>query len=101
MTSYTPGPWGISSTGNIIALAAKGGDCLIAKISRPSTPAKRANAYLLAAAPELLESLEGVLEWIGNYDVPFDQNPDWNAQKQCAYAAVAKARCQETTNESI
>ena len=101
MTSYTPGPWEYSfeSVDPEWAIVTTSGGAVIANVNADHR--QEANARLIAASPELLQSLDGVLEWIRHYDVPFDQNPDWNAQKQCAYAAVAKARCQETANENI
>ncbi len=64
MGKHTPLPWEISKNGNIIATVKKGADCLIAKISSPKTPEKKANAaYIIKAVnahDELLTAIKDV-----------------------------------------
>lgn len=99
-TSYTPGPWKAYSDGASVWTAQAGaqiascrwhvadsgelaGECV------QDIHAARANALLIAAAPELLEALQDVAAWLkatpeGYETVP----PDSYAR---AVAAIAKA----------
>ena len=82
--SHTPGPWTASEHGaytdykgnNIVIL---GDDLRIAVVLGPDTDETQANARLIAAAPDLLEALEALLE--GDFNV---------AEK--ARLAIAKAK---------
>lgn len=52
----------------------------------------KANARLIAAAPELLEALEGLWMWCRNWDCEFmddDEFPEYRARIE---AAIAKAK---------
>jgi hypothetical protein len=79
--SHTKGPWAASEhgaygdyDGNSIVIL--GDDLRIAVVLGYDTKETRANARLIAAAPELLEALEAMIEWdareedhaIGFYD---------------------------------
>lgn len=76
MNKHTPGPWKVSNYRpyDIIARDPKEStyECgdnrydPIATVYRNHTQEFLANARLIAAAPELLEALKGVLEW--DYD---------------------------------
>jgi hypothetical protein len=61
----TPGPWDARTTTfygtSIVAVTAITGEH-IASVGRPDSGDQRANARLLAAAPQLLEACERVLE---------------------------------------
>lgn len=77
MTSYTPGPWVLETVPTQCGICHKVGPfppkregdkprhaCLYADYPSPGNPADdelAANARLIAAAPELLSALEGVL----------------------------------------
>ncbi len=95
-TTHTPGPWAHSIQGKnhwIIAphgrsVAFIGGKDMLFS-THPDTPHK-ANARLIAAAPELLTALEDVLRKMpfgANWDSE-DNNPQWLKN---ARAAIAKA----------
>lgn len=83
---HTPGPWQAIGTcvGN-----AKGERRFVVGITRTAYASQdemRANARLIAAAPELLEALEAV-------DRMFSEPGKWNkiSVRDCVRAAIAKA----------
>ena len=60
-TQHTPGPWSHATPGNIDGPKGQ----MIARVHRPSLDdyaGQEANAQLIAAAPEMLETLEVVAE---------------------------------------
>lgn len=57
--THTPGPWTIS--GNIVRQT-QGQEIICACSLAPHERQQQANAHLIAAAPELLEALEGLRE---------------------------------------
>ena len=88
MTSYTPGPWEING------IAIESGFEVIAYLRepthfqgdiRPGHKDEAANANLIAAAPELYEALEDLLE------SPY-ADPHGEKERMAARAALAKAR---------
>lgn len=96
--TYTPGPWSIYETagsgGNIparmevVAPESESAKRLIANIYGFKLPEGRANARLIAAAPELCEALENLIEFLVH------------GKKNCqailrAKAALARARGDE------
>lgn len=88
-TKHTPGPWQV--------LPPKEGQPSIT-IAIPSNDAvyvagstKEANARLIAAAPELLEALEAMVEMYG----PRGSNIIWDGPIPLAQEAINKARGQE------
>ena len=88
-SKHTPGPWNRTKYPNIVYESKKGqgiADCYI----RPgiSKAQARANARLIAAAPDLLETLEEVLPFISNPIYPFHEN----AMVAQAEKAIAKAK---------
>lgn len=117
ITKYTPGPWRIIDGYNIYTeLGGQSGDGTqadsrdgwhIASIGDTPTfvgsdevvlgrELKRSNARLIAAAPDLLEALEGMIEVFGVYDQhlyrePFSRSVEVELCNQ-ARAAIAKAR---------
>jgi hypothetical protein len=92
LMSHTPGPWTVAY-GSVYS---ESGECRIAYMDRdePMTkPTERdANAQLIAAAPEMLEALEGMTDMferhIENRPGPNDAAARWDK----ARAAIAKAR---------
>ena len=83
--THTPGPW--SSFG--IYVTTEAGDTLArAEYSHCSLPEARANARVMAAAPDLLEALKALRD--GAYGNP--SMPEENARIDAmADAAIAKA----------
>ena len=83
MSKHTPGPWGYAWAGGI-ALVFQKGEATIASIPYDDDneiPQVEANARLIAAAPDLLEALQGVLRVADRATVEFD----------AARAAIANA----------
>ncbi len=69
MSKYTPGPWHVDEHGAI-----RGGDLsIVATRHRLPMEVHTANAHLIAAAPELLFELRGVLEWARVEKAPLRQ----------------------------
>jgi len=62
MMEHTPGPW--KETGLSI-VEDKPVYYLIAEVNRIDSGATRANAHLIAAAPDLLAACEALMKWIG------------------------------------
>lgn len=92
-TPYTPGPWsfdGISPKEAMFIVApdrsGRSNDIYIAEIAledeegrlAPTQAERNANARLIAAATELLEALDGLLQAIWAADLPFDVFEDGN-----------------------
>ena len=75
-TGHTPGPWAIFHTGSINQIVPAMRPGMIADLID-----NEANAYLIAAAPDLLEALKGVMRVADRATVEFD----------AARAAIAKA----------
>lgn len=101
MTTHTPGPWIMQSKQKsarsrkwyehgetITVLGCETGYFGIATVGGPSNPdmqdTMRANARLIAAAPELLEALEALLKEVSTYH----KYPTMKMAK----AAIAKAK---------
>lgn len=112
MSKHTPGPWnasgewpnqlGIYADAVPVAMAWKGqseaGGPPDYKIypARPNTEEARANARLIAAAPELLKALEGMrwafLKLYGCYPPPHGTGEKYFGAMQDCDAAIKKAK---------
>lgn len=94
MNEYTPGPWSIGNA-NIKDEAEVGihgpGEygLIICDLQSDGYDEKtqKANAALIAAAPDLLEALENLLAVADQYDLPLS-----DPERIAARAAIAKAR---------
>lgn len=67
--THTPGPWRVSTSGNVVADQPDGSHVFVAYPKHPEQPTvehpmRDANAALIAAAPELLDSARLLLGWI-------------------------------------
>ena len=83
--SYTPGPWYEASTGNHQGLVSSENDGInIAAVY------EKKNARLIAAAPELLEALKGLVEF-EEAGCPDTIANEWGDVIEFAKAAIAKA----------
>lgn len=90
---HTPGPWAIVEDRSPSSLEVFGGGAAIAELWRRADVVKeKADARLIAAAPDLLEALQmGVsetLDYIQRNHLSGAENNHWIAQ---AKAAIAKA----------
>jgi hypothetical protein len=77
---HTPGPWGDDRKPVVVR-----GLTWVAHANYPTITGE-ANARLIAAAPDMLEALEDLLNYVGGWDAPAD-HPCGRAR-----AAIAKAR---------
>lgn len=86
-TQHTPGPWFWDHEGaDAMALVEEDGTTILHLATlRNSTAARHmeANAQLIAAAPELLEALQGILAGVAGCE----RDPKW----ELARVAIAKA----------
>lgn len=89
-SAHTPGPWAWSGTPGHSELSAAGGQKVIDYaayegmwLAAYDDERDAANARLIAAAPDLLKALRGMVEWFA-----MERNV---APVAAAYAAIAKA----------
>ena len=90
---HTPGPWTVAGPSGDLEIWSREAHKSIAFLASYPDPANEAaNARLIAAAPELLEALEGLMEWREEIraDLRLHTSPDALLAK--AHAAIAKAR---------
>ncbi len=92
---HTPGPWRVERYFSKWLIGNGNGSYLIAEtagspayLGRASAERDAANAYLIAAAPNLLETLQVLLSL---HDACVDTADAWNASMEEARAAIAKA----------
>ena len=94
MSSFTPGPWKVLDhtkeppTQEILCIA-ETGFALECEPFESISDVDRANANIMAAAPDLLEALEEIVEDYDEYPMGFYRDVIEKAQ-----AAIAKARGQ-------
>ncbi len=101
----TPGPWSVrresaidyrpncivgADGGSLVAWCAGGGPKRAVM-----GPEEDANARLIAAAPELLEVLTGLIEWVEGEQPEFNEDPEWPEFQARVYAVMRKARGSE------
>lgn len=87
---HTPGPWIKSRNGEIVASNGSMVKVEGFALSGISTPETRANRDLMAAAPDLLEALEGLISVI--HSPPTGPNCYHEFDFKSAFAAIAKAK---------
>lgn len=97
---HTPGPWSESETRDGYIMGGEGDDryTIANTLVRSGYPSQalrnhaemKANAQLIAAAPELLEALKALTEWGRTHTSPRDQNSPHNLLI-AACAAITKA----------
>ena len=93
---HTPGPWSVDAMGFIYAPADselpensnQGAQLVLAKLLSHSTVRTAGNASLIAAAPDLLEALEGIIEYRERALLDTRETPAYAA----ARAAIRKAK---------
>lgn len=65
MSRHTPGPWGLYDGGTIISTVGDAAKAIA--VLAPLWPdQQKANAYLIAAAPDLLSAAKGALAYMSN-----------------------------------
>lgn len=97
-SGYTPGPWHTGGDGRIVYNAAGWAVCnAVTFHQRHQGDEDRANARLIAAAPELLATLEGLERWFDTDQEILDaMSPDERADHERQFgkirAAIANAK---------
>ena len=90
--AFTPGPWEavkFTVPGHEFWVATiKGGDI------KPTEKGLegRANARLIAAAPDMYEALKQVLGWIDSWETSFDDDPEWLETRHRIDAILSKVQ---------
>lgn len=84
-TQHTPGPW--IADGNGIH---KGTRCVATTHTEPKEQ-RDADAHLIAAAPDLLEALRELREWVDAWTPKFTYEPEYGSTARRVYDAIAKA----------
>jgi hypothetical protein len=92
MSAYTPGPWKVEEDYRVRAGVFV---ILIGNREGSLRTEWRANACLIASAPELLEALHGMLKLIGDgqlrRNTSDDPEPNWELRQVPFVEAMAKA----------
>lgn len=83
MSEHTPGPWTVSH-----AKQEDGGCSIVSATGTVAWHVSEDDARLIAAAPELLDALAGVLQWM---PPPCDAEIELQDAVNAARAAIAKA----------
>lgn len=96
MSGHTPGPWEIRrpsyGQGFTREIWGADGKCVTGMTTRMTTgPVTEANARLIAAAPDMLEALEGMVEMATHHMMEPEERRE---RLRNARAAIAKARGQ-------
>ena len=86
---HTSGPWDVVERG--YGADIEPSVAWIGYGSAHSKEVHKANARLIAAAPELLEALKDIATWLSNWDCPMFQENEWQATEDAMKAAIAKA----------
>jgi gentisate 1,2-dioxygenase len=91
MSKHTPGPWKIVDAWNDHMVEGQNGEEIIWQDGPHGTPTiNEANARLIAAAPDLLEALENLADYVDERAGDNECRPIENAR-----AAIAKAKGEE------
>lgn len=96
---FTPGPWSVLPGDTLSGHRQVGAGVAGLPLHTVATahaydmpdPEATANAHLIAAAPDLLESLRAVMSWVENWDCPFKEDDEWPLTRDQVAAAIAKA----------
>jgi hypothetical protein len=89
MSKHTPGPWVVDPRAKLRVFAANKATVASAGCTDTERSSWEANARLIAAAPELLEALQLMLD--AHLDTSGTDGPLQMAAKDAADAAIAKA----------
>lgn len=100
MTKHTPGPWGISGDRfDIRGQTPEGGAVFVARMYdvpehplAPADPEMLANAHLIAAAPDLLQTAEAALETLEEWWADRDDGGGEEASMSMLRRAIAQAK---------
>jgi hypothetical protein len=96
--THTPGPWNIYPMGNYFGIDSQDGRIIITfgdgdeefmGVRGDSYEEMKANSTLIAAAPEMLEALEGLQDILNNH---YGDDKDETHLMDKAFEAIKKAR---------
>jgi hypothetical protein len=97
-TKHTPGPWVVvTEDGSIGSVAAADGSAVAqaqirGTLKKPNNEERRANAHLIAAAPELLKACKAALPYLRNHiGMTLDEGPGDRIALDMCEEAIAKA----------
>lgn len=97
-TKHTAGPWAVSMpggqttfNGRRVTVTARGS--MVADLDWNTPLENMANARLIAAAPELLEAVNNLLDYVV---IPEQRDSGYQAAVEQAEAALAKARGEQS-----
>jgi hypothetical protein len=98
MSAHTPAPWAVDGTlhsGDLDVISADGRIAMIddSRATGWNEPTIKANARLIAAAPDLLNALDGLLDYLRDYDADYPEAAPIFGK---ARAAIAKATGENT-----
>ena len=93
MTEHTPGPWEVNGNHRLDICAGNAG--VVATVLAPTTVNGKANARLIAAAPDLLAALE---VFVGLCPMCYSGQECLDDNCHMARAAIAKARARGQYN---
>jgi hypothetical protein len=88
-TTHTPGPWKIAATGHVVTAADYSRICRVEQLPGMDSREIDANARLIAAAPELLDALQNIVNSLTLAGPP--ELACQQYQLDTARAAIAKA----------
>lgn len=91
MSGHTKGPWRHLGHGTIGTLH---GEEVADMLGRPASDVFKANLALVTAAPDLLEALEGAVEWMACVESHLRDGQPFQRNLAEYRAAIAKARGQ-------
>lgn len=93
-TKHTPGPWEVTGDRDSdegLTVEARGGEVAFIASTTGYARADIANAFLIAAAPELLEALEHMVA-VSNWATTIQSEEQYDAMIANAEAAIRKAK---------
>jgi hypothetical protein len=98
MSAHTPAPWAVDGTlnsGDLDVISADGRIAMIddSRATGWNEPTIKANARLIAAAPDLLNALDGLLDYLRDYDADYPEAAPIFGK---ARTAIAKATGENT-----
>lgn len=115
MSKHTPGPWGVAGNGTMVVTPpvetardlVKTGQFPVTSIRIAITenqnyiPQKmaKANAHLIAAAPELLDACREMAQAMRDYEMDVDVDPPNTHREMMQRARSVIAKAEGTTNE--
>ena len=89
-TKHTPGPWEATEMGVIAQVCTSHGNFYTCALIDPDNNEDKANAMLIAAAPEMLQALKHALDFIHSLPYEHSNCPSTKLQDEL-FDTIAKA----------